>query len=107
MRKLNITERYNLEDGIRRATALMTYESEWLWFVKRHAPGVIQRAVDHSQSAKELSYRSGVCSSAISNLRKGISLIKPIQYYKIINSVYPEYGKIIEAEMKDIERLHD
>ncbi len=107
MRRLNVRERYNLEDGLRRATALMTYQSEWEWFVKRHSSDVIQRAVDHFSSAKQLSYESRVSSGTISNLRKGMVKLRPCQYFKIIGAVYPEYGKIIEAEMRDIERLHD
>lgn len=107
MRRLNVRERYDLEDGIRRATALMTYQSEWSWFVKRHSCNVIQRAVDHSSSAKQLSYQTGIASGSISNLRKGITILKPEQYFKIVGAVYPEYGKIIEAELHDIERLND
>ena len=107
MRRLNVRERYDLEDGIRRATALMTYQSEWSWFVKRHSCNVIQRAVEHSKSGKELSYQTGISSGCISNLRKGIRTLNPDQYFKIVGAVYPEYGKIIAAELNDIERLND
>jgi|TARA_R110002020_G_scaffold16546_13_gene58421 hypothetical protein len=106
--KLNARERRDLEDGIRRATALQTYQSEWAWFVKRRSSEIIQRALEHTPgSAKQFSYEIGMSSSTISSLRKGISKLRPEQYYKIIKQVYPEYANLIEAELRDIERLHD
>ena len=108
MRKLSARERRDLEDGIRRATSLQIYQAEWAWFVKRRSCEVIQRALEHAPgSAKHLSYQLGMSSSTISTLRKGISKLRPEQYYKIIKGVYPEYANMIEAELCDIERIHD
>ena len=107
MNKLNARERRDLEDGIRRATALLTYRAEWAWFQKRRSCDILIRAIEHSKSAKELSYLTGIASGSITQLKKGITKMKPEQYFKIIAKVYPEYAKLIEAELRDIERLED
>ena len=107
MRRLNARERRDIEDGIRRATALLTYQAEWEWFQKRRSCDILLRAIEHSKSAKELSYLTGIASGSLTQLRRGITKMKPDQYFKIIKAVYPEYAKIIEAELYDIERLRD
>ena len=106
-RRLNLAERNNLEDGIRRAVARLTYESEWEWFLKRHSCDVLTRAVEHSPCQNEICNATGVTSSSLSACRKGVTKLKPRNYLKIIAHVYPEYAKLIEAELRDIERLHD
>lgn len=106
-RKLNARERYDIENGTRRAIAWLTYEAEWEWFNKRHSRAILERAIEHSKSAKDLSYQLGISSSAITQIKRGLSKMKPERYLKIIKVVYPEYAKIIEAELYDIERLHD
>ena len=106
-RKLNARERYDIENGMRRAIARLTYEAEWEWFLKRHSCDILNRAVEHSKSANDICYGVGMNGGSFSANRKGISKLKPLRYLKVIAFVYPEYAKLIEAELRDIERLED
>jgi hypothetical protein len=92
-------------DGMRRAIALLTYEAEWAWFQKTQAHIVVQEAVKHCGTQAALAARAGVTRTSVSEGMKPGSIIKPKTFLRIVAAVYPMEARLIEAELKDIERM--
>ena len=96
---------HDASDGMRRAIALLTYQAEWAWFQKRHAHLVVQEAVKHCGSQATLAARAGVTKTCVSEAMKPHSKIRPVNFLRIVAAVYPMEARLIEAELKDIERM--
>lgn len=92
-------------DGMRRAIALLTYQAEWSWFQKRHAHIVVKEAVKHCGNQAALAARAKIPKTAVSEGMKHGSIIKPEKFLHIVAAVYPMEARLIEAELKDIERM--
>ncbi|MBV72499.1 MAG: hypothetical protein CMH52_14335 [Myxococcales bacterium] len=105
--RLSPRERQDVEDGMRRAVARLTYEAEWEWFLKRRSCDILKRCIEHSRSRNDICYGIGINNSSFTTNVRGTSKLKPERYLKVIGYVYPEYKKLIAAELRDIERLED
>ena len=68
---------------------------------------VMKECLKKTGSLVEMKYLSGVHTTGISSSIKGTTKMSATNYLKIIKAVYPEHAKMIEAELRHIERLRD